>query len=248
MKFNKVTKGVFVALSVTTLAACGGSSNDNDSITPDTGSNSGTNNNDTTWVADVFRPKEDFANRCEVVRTGSDPFTGEIYQDTAGSLDFEKMWLRSWNHESYLWFNEVDDANPADYETPQAYFNVLKSTATTDSGSLKDNFHFAQDTAEYRQRTQGGASSGYGIRWDFGSTTPPRQLSVVTIEPNSPAATAGFTRGDQIIEVNGEDFISGEDVDTINAGLFPAQDGETHTIKVKDDLGAEKTLTVTSGQ
>jgi len=249
MTFSKVQKGIALALSFSMLAACGGSSNSSSTTDVDNGSTGGTPDGGTNnqWVAGEFKAKEDFANKCAIVRTGSDPFTGEVYKDTAGTLTDEKMWLRSWNHESYLWYNEVEDADPANYTTPQAYFEVLKTFAKTASGADKDNFHFAQDTAEYRERTQGGASSGYGIRWRFGSTTPPRELFVVQTEPNSPATTAGFKRGDQILEVDGVDLINGDDVETLNAGLFPENDGQTHTIKVKDTFGIEKTLTVTSG-
>ena len=54
MTFNKVQKGITLALSFSMLAACGGSSNS--SSTPD----SGTNNQ---WVAGEFKAKEDFANK-----------------------------------------------------------------------------------------------------------------------------------------------------------------------------------------
>jgi C-terminal processing protease CtpA/Prc len=142
----------------------------------------------------------------------------------------------------------VEDVDPADFDTAQAYFDILRTTAITESGSDKDNFHFYQNTAEYNESTQGGTSSGYGIRWVFGSTTAPRELTVVQTEPNSPAATAGFQRGDKILEVDGVDLINGSDVDTLNAGLFPETDGETHSIKVEDIFGVEKTLSVTSGK
>ncbi|WP_372771153.1 S41 family peptidase, partial [Pseudoalteromonas sp.] len=249
MKFIKLQKGITLALSFSMLAACGGSSSNDSETVVDGGTTGGgtTGGNDNQWVANEFKAKEDFANKCAIVRTGSDPYTGEVYKDTAGTLNDEKMWLRSWNHESYLWYNEVDDVDPANYSTPQSYFEVLKTFAKTDSGADKDNFHFYQDTAEYRERTQGGASSGYGIRWHFGSTTPPRELLVVQTEPNSPAAVAGFNRGDQVLAVDGVDLINSDDVDTLNAGLFPENDGQTHTIKVKDVFGTEKTLAVTSG-
>ena len=251
MKLNKVTKGLLLSGSILMLTACGGSgSSDDNSI--DNGSGNGSD--PLVWTANSFKPKEEFANQCQTVRQGNDPYTGETYQDRAGSLAHEKMWLRSWNHESYLWYNEVEDRNPDDFASPLAYFDVLRTFAKTDSGADKDNFHFAQNTAEYRERTQGGASSGYGIRWqarnldENGSFTLPRTLFVANIEPGSPADTAGFNRGDQILTVDGADFLYGNDVDTLNGGLFPTNDGSEHTITVRDALGEEKTLNVTSGQ
>ena len=243
MKFSKLQKGITLALSMSMLVACNGDSDSDNDI----------GSGDNSWVAGEFKAKEIFANKCAVVRTGSDPYTNEVYKDRAGTLTDEKMWLRSWNHESYLWFDEVEDVDPANYSTPQAYFEVLKTFAKTSSGADKDNFHFAQDTAEYRKRTQGSASSGYGIRWQArnldaeGRFTLPRTLYVATIEPGSPADTAGFIRGDQIIKVDGADFLNGNDVETLNAGLFPTNNGQSHDITVKDVFGAERTITVTSG-
>lgn len=224
------------------LSACGGSSGGGDT-------NTGTGEDpNLVWVADQFKSSDVFVNRCATVRTGTDPYTGETYKDVKGSLAYEKMWLRSWNNETYLWYNEVDDKDPANYDTPQKYFDVLKTFATTDSGADKDNFHFYEETASYRERTKGGVSSGYGIRWKMLNNRPPRELLVVDFQPGSPAASAGFQRGDSIISVDGADFVNGDDVDTLNAGLFPENDGETHIIVVKDVLGVEQTRTVTSAK
>ncbi|HBF71637.1 MAG TPA: peptidase S41, partial [Alteromonas australica] len=53
-----------------------------------------------------------FIARCETPRTGIDPFTGEDYPDTEGSALEEKLWLRSWTNNTYLWDDEVDDNPP----------------------------------------------------------------------------------------------------------------------------------------
>ena len=60
----------------------------------------------------------------------------------------ENNWLRSWTNDLYLWFDEVVDRNPALFTTP-AYFDLLKTTATTPSGNPKDKFHFTYDTAAW---------------------------------------------------------------------------------------------------
>ena len=55
-------------------------------------------------------------------------------------------------------------------------------------------------------------------------TTPPRKAVITIVEPGSPAALAGFQRGDVLQSIDGVDFVNAGDkasVDTINAGLFP---------------------------
>jgi len=56
---------------------------------------------------------------------------------------------------------KVIDRDPALSATP-AYFDLLKTTAATPSGSPKDRFHFTQDTAEWLAFSQSGVSAGYG--------------------------------------------------------------------------------------
>ena len=232
------------------LAACGGSSSSNNN--GNNGNGSGNGNGSTgpnlTWVANQFDNSNTYKNYCATPRSGSDPYTGEVYQDKEGSTLHEQMWLRSWSNETYLWYDEINDVNPAGYASAVDYFNILRTEQTTDSGVFKDNFHFSQNTLEYNERTVGGTSSGYGIRWAFARNTPPRNLFVLYTEPNSPAEIAGLMRGDTILEVDGEDLVEGNNVDVLNAGLFPATDGESHTLKVRTALGDEKTLTLTSAQ
>ena len=113
----------------------------------------------------------------------------------------------------------------------------------TSSGAQKDNFHFFQDTNEYQQRVSSGASSGYGARFAILQSAPPRKIVIAYTEPNSPATGQSLTRGAEIIEVDGAQVSNG-DANTLNAGLFPANDGETHEFVVRD-LGATNTRTIT---
>src|SRR4029450_5818606 len=100
------------------------------------------------WGGGVFAPASDFAARCAVPRTGTDPGTGRPFPDVLGSTLTEKNWLRSWSNDLYLWFNEIVDRDPAPY-TVADYFNVLKTNATTTSGHAKDRFHFTYPTSDW---------------------------------------------------------------------------------------------------
>src|SRR6516164_2246250 len=126
-------------------ATSGSSGSSNPSI--GVGSNGGgTSIGGTGWTAGVFQPSSRYAAQCASPRVGSDPVTGQPYPDLQGTTVDENNWLRSWTNELYLWYREVPDLNPAGYSTTEAYFDLLKTSATTSTGHPKDKFHFTLPT------------------------------------------------------------------------------------------------------
>ena len=152
----------------------------------------------------------------------------------------ENNWLRSWTHELYLWYDEVQDVDPSLYTTPQ-YFQLMKTTQTTSSGAPKDRFHFTYPTSVWESLEQAGVEVGYGVQWEIVQGSPPRSIRIAYLEPtaNLPAATvaAKLVRGDTVLHVDGVDVVNSTDqnsINTINAGLSPSSAGETHTFTVED--------------
>lgn len=246
MSINGLVKLSMVAC-VLSLGACGGGGGgDSTTSTPTPAPDPAPT--EPTWVAGQFEPESDFFARCEVPRTGIDPFSGEAYPDQQGSALEEKLFLRSWTNNTYLWYDEVDDNDPNNF-TVEAYFAQLKTNELTPSGSSKDNFHFSQSTEEYNALAQTGVSSGYGFEWEFVSSAPPRELVVRYTEPNSPAALAGIPRGARLVSVNGVDFVNNNTqagVDAINNGLFPSESGQTANLEFELLNGTEVAVDVTS--
>ncbi|WP_185964466.1 S41 family peptidase [Aliikangiella marina] len=198
------------------------------------------------WNEGVFESSEEFKNRCQVPRSGSD-ILGNTFPDVQGSTLLENNWLRSWSNETYLWYNEIIDQNPANFSDTESYFDVLKTQELTPNGNAKDNFHFSQSTESYLQRSQSGVSFGYGLQWALISSTPPRELRVAFSQPNGAAAAVNLFRGAEVLEIDGVDVInanSESDLAILNAGISPSSEGETHTFLVRD-LGATETRTVT---
>lgn len=185
------------------------------------------------WVQNVFAASANFDALCESPRAGTDS-DGNRYPDRQGAALDEKLWLRSWTDELYLWYNEVTDRNPDNFATAQGYFDQLKTTADTPSGRPKDNFHSAFDTAEYQQLSQSGTRSGYGLKFAIENTNP-RSIFVAYVEPGSPAADASITRGTEIIEVNSFSVSTNtqDGVNALNAGLFPSEEGERHDFTIR---------------
>jgi len=197
------------------------------------GDDSSSDNSYPTWTQGVFASESNFKNRCENPRIGAD-IKGDAYEDVAGSKLYEKHWLRSWSNNTYLWYDEIIDSDISVVDTPYEYFNTLRTTAVTHSGQAKDRFHFAQNTAEYEQLVSAGAALSYGAEFRYLKSVPPRELRVVYIEPNSPAASAGLSRGTEILAIDGVDLVESNDMSTLENGLNPKIAGESHTFVVRD--------------
>lgn len=180
----------------------------------------------------VFQPASSFAQQCENPRADSD--------DLFGSTLAENFWIRSWTNETYLWFDEVEDVNPALFDSTEEYFQINRTTATTASGAPRDQFHFTIPTDEWIQLSQSGVVAGYGFQFALISTAP-NEIVITLVEPDSPAASAGLARGDRILEVDGVDIAlpTVQEADTINAGLFPDDAGEMHSFVIDPISGAE---------
>ncbi len=235
-----VVRASFAIFSLGVLAACGGGGGGGglggDSPAPVGGD----------YEPGVFQPSSTFANLCARPRTGTNPATNAPFLDRAGTRVDENNFLRSWTNETYLWYREVPDLNPRSYQTLE-YFDLLRTTAVTPSGTDKDQFHFTYDSFLWYQLSQAGVMFGYGAQWIVLEQYPPRSIVVAFTEPNSPAAQAGVERGDEVLAIDGADAIYGNTqaiVAALNEGLAPSIQ-QPHTFRMRKLSGQEVTITMT---
>jgi len=200
---------------------------------------------DEPWQEGIFCSSDNFYQYC------ADPSKAFSADAKQGTYVDENNWLRSWSHETYLWYDEIEDVDPACCTTPE-YFELMKTKETTSSGKPKDRFHFSQPTREYRQLSNEGITAGYGVRLKILQRSPPRNVVVAYTEPGSPATAAGvnLVRGTQILGVDGIDIVNStdeDDIERINAALNPSA-GDTHTFTVKDpgSFSQERSVTMTA--
>ncbi|MEM7768431.1 MAG: S41 family peptidase [Pseudomonadota bacterium] len=202
-----------------------------------------------------FDAAETFVDQCEAPRSGVD-IEGNTFPDEQGTLLEELFWLRSWTNETYLWNEEVPDQDPNDFSDRLAYFAELRTFEITRSGEDKDDFHFSEPTSEYLARRNSAGSAGYGASIAALSRSVPRDFRIRYTDPGTPAAEEvsgqiNLVRGARILEVDGVDLInatSQADIDTLNAGLFPATPGETHVFTIQDPGASDsRTITLVSG-
>ena len=220
-------KKLCTVISLGLLASCGGGSD----------SDSGSGTEPEAFQAGIFRPASTFENECATPRTGIDPFTGEAYPDTAGSVLAENNWLRSWSNDLYLWYDEITDQDPALYADPLDYFDILKTDAITSSGNFRDRFHFTRDTEAWQELSQSGVATGYGATFLVVEPVPPREIIVAYVEPGSPAEAAGLMRGTEVLQIDGVDAVNGgtqADVDALNVGLRPSAANQGHDFTLRN--------------
>lgn len=230
LSFQSFTRCCFVVV-LFNLSACGGGEPVAPLPTPD-------------WTEGVFLDATLFKNRCAVPRAGSTT-------DLQGTTLTENHWLRSFTNDTYLWYDEIVDQDPAEFDDPIAYFQTLRTQAITASGKPKDEFSFALATEEWLERQQ-GVSAGYGFNFSLLSREVPREAVIIYTSPESPATAEGIdlARGDRILAVNGIDLVNDNTplgVETLNAGLFPENIGETFEFTVLDaSSGETRTVSLTS--
>ncbi len=229
------------SILVMALASCG------DSGTPAAGGGGAAG----AWQPGVFEPARTLASRCEEPGTGVNPFTNRPYSDVQGSFTDENNFLRSFSDETYLWYDEIADQNPALFDDPTVYFDELKTNALTSSGRPKDRFHFWVDTEEYVRLAQSGVAAGYGVQWALLSPVPPREILVAYTEPGSPATApeVALERGDKVLAVDGVDVDTNTaaGIDALNAALFPSEVGATYAFMIQDGDSQEvRSVTMTS--
>ena len=184
----------------------------------------------------LFPPSDIFEGFC------ADP-SKAILGGSQGLYTDENNWIRSWSHETYLWYDEIKDQDPACCSTP-VYFNLMKTFETNASGAPKDKFHFTVPIAEFLANRQ-SIDIGYGAEFVLLRAAPPRDVRIAYTEPDSPATApdVNLSRGAQILEIDGESMLDSSNIDVLNNGLFPRTEGESHTFTVLD-LGSSTPRTV----
>ncbi len=238
---------VLPVLGALLLSACGGGGG-GQTLVPGSNNGNAGGGSSSGWQQGVFLDASTFFARCENPRSGTNPATNNPYPDVQGTTLDENNFLRSYSDNTYLWYSEITDRDPSTFSNTLDYFAELRTFATTPSGADKDKFHFTYDSEEWFQLSQSGVSAGYGATFVLLSRTPPREIVVAYTEPNSPATApaANLMRGARIVTIDGFDVntTTQAGVDALNAGLFPAAAGESHTFGVQD-LGSSTVRDVT---
>jgi len=229
MSQNRLLTALFMSL---TLVGCGGGGGSSPSASPSASPSQGSNSE---WVAGRYEAWRNLGGIC------ANPLNNN---DVQGTITDENSWIRSLSNDTYLWYRDLPDVDPASINSTEVYFDLMKTTALSPTGREKDQFHFTYDTEKWELLSESGISVGYGAQFQLIGNDYPRSIVVAYTESNTSASANNLTRGATIISIDGVDVAYGSDVDTLNAGLFPSNSGERHVFEVRD-LGAAQTRFIT---
>lgn len=221
------------------------------------------------YVEPAVQTLANVAQQCAAPRPVSvlNPSTGQPYGDSQGSATLEKLWVRAFINDTYLWYDEVVPQDPAlfvtgasapfvepsdnarrtvlltnDRDAVTTYFNSQRTLQLTGTGQPKDQFHFVIGTSAYTAQSTEGVTEGFGFHVALLASTPPRRALVAYSDPGSAAALGGLNRGAEFISINGVAVVDGSAV-ALNEGLFSPAIGQSYRFEVRDQ-GSNTTRTV----
>ena len=166
------------------------------------------------------------------------------WSETTCTDSRQKNWVRSWLNENYLFYRDA----PLASIDPNTYTNTASNlflNYTVRGVPSKDRFSFVLTQAEADAVFQSGTATnvGFTLRRDTGNGGV---IRIAYVEPNGPAAAAGFARGMVLATVDGV-ATSFSVPAALSDKLFNSAAGTSSVIGVQDTPGGPvRTLTVTS--
>jgi carboxyl-terminal processing protease len=147
----------------------------------------------------------------------------------------QNMFVRDVLDEYYLWYRELPRANPANYATPEAYLEAVRYRP------LDDTFSYITS----RQANDAFYGESQFVGFGFSTQVSGRDLRVLQVFPDSPAAENGIARGDYILEVNGRSVGELLDENLLGSAFGAASPGVSATMATRSRDGVERRATLT---
>jgi carboxyl-terminal processing protease len=228
-RLNRATASLCVTICTLLLAGCGG------------GGGGGSSGSSAAAVG--IQPSAQFAGVLENKAPGAGALMSD-WSATTCTDNRQKNWVRSWLNENYLFYRDA----PLTSIDPDTYTNTVDNLFldyTVRGVPSKDRFSFVVTQAEADAVFQSGTATsvGFTLRRD---TDNGGIIRIAYVDPNGPAAAAGFARGMVLATVDGVATSSSIPA-TLSDKLFNSAAGTSSDVGVQDTLGGPvRTLTVAS--
>lgn len=228
-RLNRAAASLSMAMCAVLLAACGGGGSGGSSGSP--------------AAAGGIQPSAQFQG----LLLNTAPGAGTLPSDWSAATcsdNRQKNWVRSWLNEKYLFYREAPLAS-IDPNTYTGTVNSLFLDYTVRGVASKDRFSFVLTQAAADAVFQSGTqtSVGFALRRDSGNGGI---IRIAYVDPNGPAAAAGFARGMVLATVDGVDT-SLSLPQAQSDKLFNSIAGTASVVGVQDTVGGPvRTLTVAS--
>src|ERR1017187_8080394 len=222
-RLNRATALLCVTICTFLLPGCGGGGSDGSS-----GSSA---------AAVGIQPSAQFAGVLENKAPGAGPLLSD-WSATTCTDNRQKNWVRSWLNETYLFYRDA----PLTSIDPDTYTDTVDNLFldyTVRGVPSKDRFSFVVTQAEADAVFQSGTATsvGFTLRRD---TDNGGIIRIAYVDPNGPAAAAGFARGMVLATVDGVATSSSIPA-TLSDKLFNSAAGTSSDVGVQDTLDRKST-------
>lgn len=128
------------------------------------------------------------------------------------SIEEQNQFVHEVLLDRYLWYQQIDTSiNYADFDSPQQTLDYLRY----DQFDPPNGFSYIADASDFDSLYNSGQYEGYGFSFLIENDNT---VWIRFTYDDSPAGNAGLTRGDEILEINGEtvaDLITSGDMNGI---------------------------------
>lgn len=150
------------------------------------------------------------------------------------SVNEQNAFFLDYMRENYFWYEDIPaNIDPTDYSSVFALLDAIRSP--------QDRFSYVLTEQEYQERFVNAEYVGFG----FSTRVVGSGLFINYVFADSPAATAGMSRGDEILEIDGVAVATLIANGTLNSALGPAEEGTAITFRWAKPSGAEQTDVIT---
>jgi carboxyl-terminal processing protease len=141
-------------------------------------------------------------------------------QPSSCSVPGQNLYVRDVLDELYLWYRELPDADPARYDSPEAYLDAVRYRP------LDASFSYITSRAASDAFYSESQYIGFGLS----TSTASGELRVLQVFADSPAAEAGLARGAHITAIDGVSTAALIAAGRVDAAFGAATEGVEVTI------------------
>ncbi len=146
------------------------------------------------------------------------------------STSGKNLYVRDVMKDLYLWSSEVPNVDPTSFGSPEAYLDAVRYRR------LDSTFSYITSRAANDAFYSDSQFIGFGLS----TTVNDLEMRVTQVFPDSPAAEAGLSRGDRIVEIGGRLVTALIASGQIGSAFGPSEIGVELDIAFVNDAGSRR--------
>ena len=146
------------------------------------------------------------------------------------SISSQNLYVRDVMLDLYLWRQHLPNLNATAFPSPEAYLEAVRYRA------LDSRFSYITSA----ESSDAFYSDSQFIGFGFSTSQAESELRVLQVFPDSPASEAGLSRGDRILEIDGQTVASLIESGAIGTAFGPSDIGVSSTVLFRSREGIER--------